>query len=147
MPGKNAVARSLALIFCKAAAARRFKCRPSQEEVIMVTGAHQAAAQSGPLQVKVAEVDVVPGRVDTYLAALKENAAASVHEAGCREFNVMVSQKDPNHVLIFEVYDDAAAFEAHLETDHFKKFAAATKGMAAKVELRAFASVAINTKG
>ena len=82
--------------------------------------------------------DIVPGQVDAYLAALKENAAASVQEPGCREFNIMVSQKDPNHVLIFEVYDDAAAAQAHRETDHFKKYAATTKDMFAKREARAF---------
>ena len=53
--------------------------------------------------------DIAPGQIDNFLAALKENAAASVKEPGCREFNILVSQKDPNHVLIFEVYDDAAA--------------------------------------
>ena len=31
-----------------------------------------------------------------------------------------------------EVYDNAAAFDAHLQTDHFKKYAATTKDMVAK---------------
>jgi (4S)-4-hydroxy-5-phosphonooxypentane-2,3-dione isomerase len=83
----------------------------------------------------------------SYLAALKENAAASVHEPGCHEFNILVSQKDPNHVLIFEVYDDAAAALAHRETDHFKKYAATTKDMVAKREPRTFSSAAMNMKG
>jgi autoinducer 2-degrading protein len=57
--------------------------------------------------------NVVPGQIDNYLAALQENAAASVHEPGCRDFFITVSQKDPNHVFIFEVYDNAAALDAH----------------------------------
>ena len=69
----------------------------------------------------------MPGQIDAYLAALKENGAAAVHEPGCHEFNITVSPKDPNHVFIFEVYDNAAAFEAHRATDHFKKYAATTK--------------------
>jgi autoinducer 2-degrading protein len=108
---------------------------------------HEAVAQSGPLLVNVVEYDIVPGQVDAYLAAVKENAAASVQEPGCREFNVLVSQKDPNHVLIVEVYDDAAAVQAHRETDHFKKYAATIKDMFAKREARAFSSVAMNMKG
>ena len=115
--------------------------------VLMPIPDHQAAAQSGPLLVIVVEYDIVPGQIDAYLAALKENAAASVQEPGCRELNVLVSQKDPNHVLIFEVYDDAAALQAHRETDHFKKYAAATKDMVAKREARPFSSVAMNMKG
>jgi (4S)-4-hydroxy-5-phosphonooxypentane-2,3-dione isomerase len=108
---------------------------------------HQATAQSGPFLVNVVEYDIVPGQIDAYLAALKENGAATVKEPGCHEFNILVSQKDPNHVLIFEVYNDAAAAQAHRETDHFKKYAAATKEMIAKREARPFSSVAMNMKG
>jgi quinol monooxygenase YgiN len=106
-----------------------------------------AAAQSGPLLINAVDIDIVPGQMDAYLAALKENASAAVHEPGCREFNVIVSQKDANHLLLFEVYDDAAALEAHRATDHFKKYAATTKDMVAKRDARAFASVAMYLKG
>jgi len=107
----------------------------------------RAVAQSGPLFINAVDIDVVPGQIDGYLAALKENGAAAVHEPGCREFNIAVSQKDPNHVFIYEVYNDAAALEAHRQTDHFKKYAAATKDMVAKRDARSFASVAMNMKG
>lgn len=115
--------------------------------VLVPTRGHQAAAQSGPLLVNVVEYDIQPGQVDAYLAALKENAVASVKEPGCREFNILVSQKDPNHVLIFEVYDDAAAAQAHRATDHFKKYAATIKDMFVKRDVRPFSSVAMNMKG
>jgi quinol monooxygenase YgiN len=115
--------------------------------VLLPIRSHEAAAQSGPLQVNAVDIDVVPGQIDNYLAALRENGAASVHEPGCREFNILLSQKDPNHVLIFEVYNDAAAAQAHRETDHFKKYAATTKDMIAKREVRSFSSVAMNMKG
>jgi autoinducer 2-degrading protein len=89
----------------------------------------------------------VPGQVDNFLAALKENGAASVKEPGCREFDIAVSQKDPNHVFIFEVYDSAAAAEAHPATEHFKKYKAATKDMVVKREVKPLSSVAMNLKG
>jgi autoinducer 2-degrading protein len=106
----------------------------------------QAAAQAAPLHIHAIDIDVVPGQIDTYLAALKENGAASVKEPGCREFDITVSQKDPNHVFVFEVYEDAAAAQAHRDTEHFKKYAAATKDMVAKREVRPLASVAMNIK-
>jgi len=108
---------------------------------------HQALAQSGPFLINAVEYDVVPGQVDNFLAALKENGAASVKEPGCREFNVSVSQKDPNHVMIYEVYNDAAAAEAHTATDHFKKYKAATAGMTTKREAKSYSSVSMNMKG
>jgi quinol monooxygenase YgiN len=115
--------------------------------VLLPMRSHEAAAQSGPLLINAVEYDIVPGQVDNFLAALKENGAASVKEPGCREFDIAVSQKDPNHVLIVEVYNDAAAAQAHRETDHFKKYAATTKDMIAKREVRSFSSIAMNTKG
>ena len=115
--------------------------------VLLPMRSHEAAAQSGPLLINAVEYDIVPGQVDNFLAALKENGAASVKEPGCREFDIAVSQKDPNHVLIVEVYNDAAAAQAHRETDHFKKYAATTKDMIAKREVRSFSSIAMNMKG
>ena len=105
-------------------------------------------AQSAPLYINAVDIDVVPGQIDNYLAALKENGAAAVkQESGCREFNITVSQKDPNHVFIFEVYDNAAALDAHRQTDHFKKYAAVTKDMVAKRDSHPLSSVAMNMKG
>jgi quinol monooxygenase YgiN len=75
-------------------------------------------AQSAPLYINAVDIDVVPGQTDNYLAALRENAAASVHELGCHAFNIAVSQKDTNHVFIFEVNDKAAALDAHRQSDH-----------------------------
>ena len=108
---------------------------------------HEAAAQSGPLYINSVDLDIVPAELDKFMAAIKENGAACVKEPGCREFNAAVSQKDPNHVLLFEVYDNAAALAAHRATDHFKKYMAVTGNMVAKREVRAFTSVAMNLKG
>src|ERR1700688_516486 len=108
---------------------------------------YEAAAQSGPYYIVAVDLDIVPAELDKYMAASKENGAASVKDAGCREFNITVSQKDPNHVLLFEVYDNAAAFEAHRATDHFKKYIATTTSMVAKREIRQLTSVAMNMKG
>jgi autoinducer 2-degrading protein len=115
--------------------------------VLLPTYGHLALAQSGPFLINAVEYDVVPGQTDNFLAALKENAAASVKEPGCRELNIAVSQKDPNHVFLFEVYNDAAAVEAHTATDHFKKYKAATAGMTTKREAKSYSSVAMNMKG
>ena len=115
--------------------------------VMLPTFGHRALAQSGPFLINAVEYDVVPGQIDSFLSALKENAAASVKEPGCRELNISVAQKDPNHVFIYEVYNDAAAAEAHTATDHFKKYKAATAGMTTKREAKSYSSVAMNMKG
>lgn len=109
---------------------------------------HVALAAAEPFFINAVDIDVVPGQVDAYLAALKENGAAAVkEEPGCHEFNITVSQKDPNHVFIFEVYENTAAFEAHRATAHFKKYAATTKDMVAKRDPHPLTAVAFNSKG
>ncbi len=115
--------------------------------VLLPVRSPEALAQSGPLFISVVEYDIVPGQVDNFLAALKENGAASVKEPGCRELDISVSQKDPNHVFIFEAYENAAAAEAHTATEHFKKYKAITKDMVAKREAKLLWSVAMNMKG
>ena len=107
----------------------------------------QAIAQAGPLYINVVELDIVPAEMDKFMAAIKENGANAVKEPGCREFNVTVSAKDPHHVLLFEVYDNAAALDAHRATEHFKKYQVVTKDMVAKRDVRAFSSLAMNMKG
>jgi (4S)-4-hydroxy-5-phosphonooxypentane-2,3-dione isomerase len=115
--------------------------------VLLPMRGHEASAEPGQLLINAIDYDIAPGKVDEFLAALKENGAASVKDPGCREFNIAVSQKDPNHVFIFEVYDDAAAVAAHEATEHFKKYKAATAGMAVKREAHPLWSVAMNAKG
>jgi autoinducer 2-degrading protein len=107
----------------------------------------QAAAQSGPYIVNSINLDIAPDQFDKFMEAAKENAAASTKDPGCREFNVMVAQNDPHHVMFFEVYDNAAALEFHRTTEHFKKYQAVTKDMVVKRDNRAFSSVAMNMKG
>ena len=103
----------------------------------------QATAQSGPLHILVVEYDIVPGEVDKYVAAFKELGAVTVKEAGFRQVTITVSKDDPNHVLLFEVWDNAAAHAAHVKTDPFKKYQAATGNMIAKRNVRLFSSVAM----
>jgi (4S)-4-hydroxy-5-phosphonooxypentane-2,3-dione isomerase len=82
-----------------------------------------------------------------FVEAIKENGAASVKEPGCREFNVLVLANRPNHVFLFEVYDNEAALAAHRETPHFKKYMATTGNLVADRNVRAMSVIAMNSKG
>ena len=42
-------------------------------------------------------------------------------EPGCRQFDVCV-EADTGRTFLYELYDDRAAFEAHLASAHFKAF-------------------------
>ena len=67
-----------------------------------------------------------PGTYDRFRALIVENAAASVRdEPGCRRFDVVVPEGEADRIVLYEIYDDAAAFDAHLKTPHFASFDAA----------------------
>jgi len=114
--------------------------------LLMCPPAPRVAAQPAGLYINSVDLDINPADMDAYMAALKENGAKAVTEPGCREFNIHVKADNPNHVFIYEVYDSAAALEAHRATDHFKKYAATTQKMVAKRDVRAMTSVAFNYK-
>jgi quinol monooxygenase YgiN len=75
------------------------------------------------MYVLVVDFVVKPEHVETFTAAIRENARASREtEPRCRQFDVCVAPDDPAKIVLYEVYDDKAAFEAHLKTAHFLAF-------------------------
>jgi (4S)-4-hydroxy-5-phosphonooxypentane-2,3-dione isomerase len=105
---------------------------------------HPAAAQAGRYLVNVVNLDIKADQFDKFMDVAKEDGAAAVKEPGCREFNITVAQNDPHHVMFFQVYDSAAALDAHRQTEHYKKYQAVTKDMVAGRDIRQFWSVAMN---
>jgi (4S)-4-hydroxy-5-phosphonooxypentane-2,3-dione isomerase len=111
---------------------------------LLPVGSRQAAAQSGQYYVITADFEIAAADFDKYVALAKENAAASIKDPGCHEFNIAVSSKNPNHVYIFEIWENAAALDAHRATDHLKAYLSATKDMVAKRDITPMWSVAVN---
>jgi quinol monooxygenase YgiN len=107
----------------------------------------QAAAQTGPYVINAINLDVPADQFDKFMEVAKENAVASAKDPGCREFSVVVLKDDPHHVMFFEVYDNEAGLEYHRNTEHFKKFQAATKDMPIKRDVKRFMSVSMNIHG
>jgi (4S)-4-hydroxy-5-phosphonooxypentane-2,3-dione isomerase len=73
--------------------------------------------------VLIVEMEVKPESIERFHELIAVNARASVEtEPGCRQFDVMRSQDAANRILLYEVYDDLAAFEAHAKTAHVAAF-------------------------
>ena len=73
------------------------------------------------LQVNLA---IKPENVESFMKRALENAKAARTEPGCRHFDVLVDPADKTKVMLYEIYDDEKAFEAHQQTLHFKKYLA-----------------------
>ena len=106
-----------------------------------------AAAQSAGVYINAVDLDIVPSETAKFLEAVKENGEFAVKEPGCREFNITVLTSNPNHVFLYEVYDNEAALNSHRNSDHFKKFQATTANMVSGRNVRAMSLIAFNSKG
>src|SRR3984957_8405533 len=97
--------------------------------ILLPAPGQRVAAQSPGMFVNAVDLDIVPAEREKFLAAITENGMASVKEPGCRRFDILNLASDPNHFLLYEIYDNEAALKAHRETEHFKKYMAATAKM------------------
>jgi quinol monooxygenase YgiN len=74
-----------------------------------------------------------------FLDAVTGNAALSLkNEQGCRRFDVCTSPDRPDEVFLYELYDDAAAFETHKTMPHYKVFSDLTAPMVAGKVVRTY---------
>jgi (4S)-4-hydroxy-5-phosphonooxypentane-2,3-dione isomerase len=95
------------------------------------------------LFVLIAELQVKPDSVAKFVPLILANAQASVkNEPGCLQFDVTQQNDDPTKFSLYEVYTDAAAFEAHGKMPHVQEFFAASKDMIANRGARRLARLA-----
>ena len=62
-------------------------------------------------------------------------------EPGCRRFDVLIPTGTDNQLWLYEIYDDRAAFEAHLRMPHYHSFDAESAGLVKTKTVREFALV------
>jgi quinol monooxygenase YgiN len=55
--------------------------------------------------------------------ALERLRSASLQEPGCRDYRIHREVDNPRSFLLYEVYDDPASYQAHLESTHFQEHA------------------------
>ncbi len=80
--------------------------------------------------VRLAELQIDPDRVEEYKAALREEIEASIRlEPGVLTLYAVSVKGHPAQIRLFEMYADASAYEAHLQTPHFKKYKTSTQTM------------------
>ena len=65
---------------------------------------------------------IAEDKADTFAVRVRQQATDSLTEAGCQRFDVWCDPTDPARVFLYEIYDDRAAFNLHLASNHFKAF-------------------------
>ncbi|MEM8632200.1 MAG: antibiotic biosynthesis monooxygenase [Pseudomonadota bacterium] len=91
------------------------------------------------MYVVVVEFEIVEGAFDRFLELVRRNAALSLRdEPACSRFDVCTASDRPGTVFLYEIYDDAAGFEAHTRTRHFIDFDGAVGPLTAGKEVRIY---------
>ena len=97
--------------------------------------------------VQLAEIEIDPGQLEDYKAAVREQIETAVRVAPGVLVLYDVSEKDnPTHVRVFEIYRDADAYRSHLESAHFKKYKATTEKMVKSLKLVQTAPIMLGAK-
>ena len=77
-------------------------------------------------------LSIHPEQRDAFLAEMKDHKAKTLaSQPGCLQFEFHITDDDPNQVLLYEVYADAAAIAAHRENPQWHKYRATTADMVA----------------
>src|SRR4051812_25727442 len=109
-------------------------------------GGATVAQEASGQYVQVAEIEVDPAQLDTYRAAVREQIDAAIQKEPGVLVLYAVSEKDePHRVKVFEIYRDRKAYEAHLESDHFRKYKAVAK-MVTSLKLMQATPIALGAK-
>jgi quinol monooxygenase YgiN len=103
--------------------------------LIAMTFALSAAAQDHRM-VRLANITVDPAQLEQYTAALKEQMTAAIKtEPGVLTYYAVADKANPSHITILEIYADTAAYLAHIQTPHFKKYKTTVQNMVKSLEL------------
>jgi quinol monooxygenase YgiN len=96
---------------------------------ISLSGSVIAQESRGPV-VRIAELEIDPARLEEYKAVVKEEMEASIRvEPGVLALYAVAEKGKPTMLRFFEMYADEAAYNAHRESPHFRKYVEATKDM------------------
>lgn len=87
-----------------------------------------ATENSVPIM-RIFEFVLVPSDVQSILEAGRKNIETSVRdEPGVLSMYCAVDKDDPTKLYVVEVYRNQAAYQAHVESAHFKAFSEAIRG-------------------
>ena len=104
--------------------------------MMFLSGPNMSAQQSNEQVVRIAELEIDPAHLDAYKAALRQEIEASIQkEAGVLTLYAVSVKDQPNQIRLFEIYANAGAYQAHLQSEHFKKYKSETANMVKSLRL------------
>jgi quinol monooxygenase YgiN len=80
----------------------------------------------------VVEIRTQPGQRDAFLARLRQHRAKVLaNEPGCRGFEILLAEEEPDSLVLYEAYQDEQALEEHDAAPYFQAYREDTAAMIA----------------
>ena len=107
----------------------------------------KAHAQDKTNYMRIANITVDSVSLNKYKAALKEQMKAALQlEPGVLAYSAVYHKNSPTQITILETYASVAAYEKHIQTEHFKKYKAIVVDMVKSLELIDVIPISLETK-
>ena len=98
--------------------------------------------------VRIAELEIDPAQLESYKAAVKEEMETSVRvEPGVLAIYAVAEADNLSRLRFFEIYADEAAYHAHIESAHFRKYVETTRDMITSRRLFDTVPILLSAKG
>ena len=83
------------------------------------------------------DFEIDPASLDAFLTIMQKNASDSLaNEVGCHQFDITQDPQNPSKIFLYELYDDAAAFDLHKKASHYLEFNQLASEMATAKSVR-----------
>ena len=114
----------------------QYSCLIIMMTVFTLLAGTKVMAQKKTTMYRIAKIQVDPAQLEKYTIALNEQMNTAIRlEPGVLSYYAVADKKDPSQITIFEIYADSAAYRAHIETAHFKKYKETVKDMVKSLQL------------
>lgn len=72
--------------------------------------------------IQVVHLEIQPDKLETFLTEASINVRASRQETGVIQFDLIQQTDSPMRFMLYEIYQDESALEAHRHTPHFERW-------------------------
>jgi autoinducer 2-degrading protein len=88
----------------------------------------------GSMFVQLVHIRIKPGCMAQFLDVFRGNYEGTRAEPGNYRFDVLQDPADENHFVIYEMFEDEAAVDAHRRTEHYRRTTEGLKALMATGE-------------
>ena len=104
--------------------------------IVLLLSYHKVQAQEQTPYIRIARITVDSNQLNTYLQFLKSGIETSLKtEPGVLSMYAVAEKAHPQRITIMETYANKAAYDRHIQTEHFQKYKQGTLSMIKSLEL------------